>query len=164
MTWLCTAITAILSLATASSAPAQASPKDSVVAVVQEFFRAMKSNDATAAARTMHPDGRTFVMTTTGDSAVLTRSTTANFLAALSGNRRTFVERMWDATTMVHGSIAMLWTPYDFHIDGTFSHCGVDAFSLVRDTEGWRIVSIAYTVERTGCKPSPLGPLKKPGV
>lgn len=31
--------------------------------------------------------------------------------------------------------------------DGKFSHSGVDAFSLVRDETGWRIVGILYTVE-----------------
>lgn len=151
----------LLSLAVAAPVHAQATPRDSVIAVVQEFFRAMAGNDAKAAERTMHPDGRTFVLTTAGDSAVLSRSTAANFFATLAGNKRTFVERMWEATVMVHGPIAVVWTPYDFHIDGTFSHCGVDAFSLARANGTWRIVSITYTVERTGCAPSPLGPLKK---
>ena len=52
----------------------------------------------------------------------------------------------------------MVWAPYDFHVNGAFSHCGVDVFSLVRTAEGWRIAAVAYTVEREGCAPSPLGP------
>jgi hypothetical protein len=51
--------------------------------------------------------------------------------------------------------------PYDFHIDGKFSHCGTDVFTLVRAKGEWRIVSIVYTVQRTGCAPSPLGPIAR---
>ena len=48
--------------------------------------------------------------------------------------------------------------PYDFHRDGEFSHCGVDAFTLVRTESGWKISGGVYTVETEGCAPSPLGP------
>ena len=152
---------AVISFAVAAPLQAQSTPRDSVVAVVQEFFRAMTANDSAAAARTMHPDAPMFVLGTRGDSTVLSQSTSARFLSSLVTNKRVYVERMWEPTVMVHGPIASVWAPYDFHIDGTFSHCGVDAFSLARANGAWRIVSITYTVERTGCAPSPLGPLKK---
>ena len=48
----------------------------------------------------------------------------------------------------------------DFWVDGKFSHCGIDIFDLVKTAEGWKISGLTYTVERTGCAPSPLGPLK----
>jgi len=53
-----------------------------------------------------------------------------------------------------------VWTPYDFWVDGKFSHCGIDIFDLVKTAEGWKISGATYTVERTGCAASPLGPLK----
>jgi len=49
---------------------------------------------------------------------------------------------------MVHEGIAVVWTPYEFHVNGEFSHCGVDAFSLVRIDGQWKIAGIVYTVER----------------
>jgi hypothetical protein len=67
---------------------------------------------------------------------------------------------MWNPEVRVHGPIASVWTAYDFWVDGKFSHCGVDVFDLVKTAEGWKISGGAYTVERTGCAPSPLGPLK----
>lgn len=152
---------ALLAFAITTPAHAQATPRDSVVAVVHEFFRAMTANDSAAAARTILPDAPNFVSSMRGDSTVLSQSSAARFLASLVTSKRVMVERMWEPTVLVHGAIATVWAPYDFHIDGTFSHCGVDAFSLARSSAGWRIVSITYTVERTGCTPSPLGPLKK---
>ena len=78
--------------------------------------------------------------------------------AATAGDETRMLERMWDATVLVHGPLAQVWTPYDFHADGEFSHCGVDAFTLIKTSEGWRVSGVAYTVEPTGCEPSPLGP------
>jgi hypothetical protein len=52
------------------------------------------------------------------------------------------------------------WAPYDFHLDGKLSHCGIDSFGLVRGADGWRIAGISYTVQKTGCAPSPPGNVK----
>jgi hypothetical protein len=73
--------------------------------------------------------------------------------------RDTFVERMWEPVVQVHGPIATLWAPYDIHRNRQFVHCGVDAFTLIRTTTGWKIATVVYTAEPTGCAPSPLGPL-----
>jgi len=53
-----------------------------------------------------------------------------------------------------------VWAPYDFWRDGKFSHCGVDAFDLIKTDEGWKIAGGGYTLE-SKCEPSPLGPLKQ---
>ena len=60
----------------------------------------------------------------------------------------------------LHGTVATVWTPYDFWIDGKFSHCGIDAFDLVKTASGWKIAGVVFTVEPK-CEPSPLGPLKQ---
>ena len=60
----------------------------------------------------------------------------------------------------VHGSLAIVRAPYDFFVDGVFSHCGVDAFTMVRSRGEWRISHVVYTTQRQGCAPSPLGPPK----
>ena len=53
------------------------------------------------------------------------------------------------------GGIASLITRYDFHRGSEFSHCGVDAFQLVRQPTGWIVSGLAYTVRRTGCTSPP---------
>ncbi|WP_299529179.1 nuclear transport factor 2 family protein [Ulvibacterium sp.] len=50
-----------------------------------------------------------------------------------------------------HG-IAMAWVPYEFWVEDTFSHCGVDAFTLFEVDGKWKIISVAYTVEKENCK------------
>jgi hypothetical protein len=61
------------------------------------------------------------------------------------------MERMFDPVVHVNGPIAVVWTPYDFHVNGNFSHCGIDVFNLVRVGDTWRISSVAYTVQREDC-------------
>ena len=68
------------------------------------------------------------------------------------------LERMWEPQVRVHKGIANLWAPYDFWLDGKFSHCGIDSFELMKTAGGWRLTGGSYTVEREGCAPSPLGP------
>jgi hypothetical protein len=58
------------------------------------------------------------------------------------------VERIWDPEVRVDGGVAIVWAPYDFYIDGSFSHCGHDGFQLVRTERGWRLASLIYTVEQ----------------
>jgi hypothetical protein len=74
------------------------------------------------------------------------------------------LERMWSPQVRVYKGIATLWAPYDFWLNGAFSHCGIDSFELAKTSEGWKLTSGIYTVERTGCTPSPLGPPQASGA
>ncbi len=56
--------------------------------------------------------------------------------------------KVWDPKILIHKEIAVVWTKYDFHREGKFSHCGVDAFNLIKTPEGWKISGIIYTVEK----------------
>ena len=66
---------------------------------------------------------------------------------------------MWNPEVRVHGLIATVWTPYNFWIDGKFSHCGIDAFESDQDRGRLEARGGTYTIE-SKCEPSPLGPLK----
>lgn len=156
MTRLVAALVCLLAALAPRSSSAQ-SAKDSVIATVNEFFRAMTAHDSVAARRVMTSDGIFYAVRAGGDSTVINRNTNERFAQTIATTRDTYLERMWEPTVMVHGPIAVLWTPYDFHRSGKFSHCGIDAFSLVRASSGWKIATITYTVEPTGCAPSPLG-------
>ncbi len=141
-----------------ASAAAQ-SEEEQVLGVVQQFFSSMTAQDTAAARSIMLLEGVYFGVREDSAGVHVTSNTHRRYLQRLPTGEDEFVERMWEATVMIHGRIAMVWTPYDFHIDGEFSHCGVDSFSLVKTEEGWKISGIIYTVERTDCADSPLGPL-----
>jgi hypothetical protein len=75
--------------------------------------------------------------------------------------RRKVVERGFQPEVRVNGTVAMVWYPYDLYLDGKWSHCGVDAFTLIRTEKGWRIATMAWSVEQPpACEKHPDGPPK----
>ena len=69
------------------------------------------------------------------------------------------VERGFDPDVRVAGNVGLVWFPYDLYVDGEWSHCGVDVFTLIRTDAGWRIASLIYSVEQPpACRPHPAGP------
>ena len=130
-----------------------------VVAVVQRLFDGMASGDTAALRRLLLP-GMHFVSLTADPPATTgprIQSDSA-FVQRLGSRRQRLLERMWEPVVHLQGSIATVWAPYDFHIDGTWSHCGIDSATLLRTAQGWQIAALVYTVQRTGCPTSPLGP------
>ena len=67
------------------------------------------------------------------------------------GRPGAYRERYWDPVVHVRGSLAVVWTPYEFWIDGKTSHCGIDAFEMVKEKGTWRIGNMMWTVEPDAC-------------
>ena len=153
----------------ACSAPAVVSAQErgsgdadraAILATAETFFSSMTARDVDAARSVLEPRGRFFSVRIAPDGTRSVRTfTNQEYLDGLTGGTTVQLERMWDPQVRVHGDIATVWAPYDFHQDGAFSHCGVDAFDLIRTPDGWRITGGVYTVEADGCPPSPLGPV-----
>jgi hypothetical protein len=122
--------------------------RDAVLGAVQMFFDTMTAADVEGARKILQPQGRFHAMRMRDGKP------------DVRAGRRKMRERIWNPDVRVHGLIATVVAPYDFWIDGKFSHCGTDAFDLIKTEEGWRIAGGVYTVE-SKCEPSPLGPLKQ---
>jgi hypothetical protein len=74
------------------------------------------------------------------------------------------LERGFRGEARVDGPIAMVWLPYDFHVNGAWSHCGIDIFTMVRSDTGWKISSLVYSLlQPPACAVHPDGPLKTNG-
>jgi hypothetical protein len=156
---------ALALLAVAQSPPQAAAPpsadREAIVAVVQKFFDAIAQRDPAIARQVMLAEGQVVAVSDQNGTPVPRARTAQQFADGLANATGDSLERMWNPDVRVQGGIGTLWTRYDFHRGGTFSHCGVDAFNLVKTADGWRIASVMYTIERTNCPPSPLGPPKK---
>ena len=59
------------------------------------------------------------------------------------------------------GQLAVAWTTYDFHLNGKFSHCGAESFTLTRLNNRWMVVDWAYTANEIENCNSPLGKVSK---
>ncbi|MBK8601178.1 MAG: nuclear transport factor 2 family protein [Flavobacterium sp.] len=56
-----------------------------------------------------------------------------------------FNEQILSYTIQVDGSMGHAWTPYEFYLDGKLSHKGVNAFTLFKEKDKWKIVYIIDT-------------------
>lgn len=141
------------------AAPLSAQSTDderAVVAVIERTFDAMKARD-TAAFRAVFAPGARIVATSTDREGkpAMREMTIDRFVGAIAGAREELVERIFDPQVRISDNLATVWTEYDFHAGGKFSHCGVDAFQLARTTDGWKIVHVTDTQRREGCPDRP---------
>ena len=136
-------------------AAAAQTPRDSVLAVIDAFTAAMTARDTAALSATQLSDGISYALEPQGDSVARHRSEFGAFVRYLATTSDTLVERIRDPEVRVHGAVATVWAPYDFHVNGRRTHCGIDAVTLVRTSSGWKIALWAYTVEPNGCTPEP---------
>jgi hypothetical protein len=148
-----------LLLATPSVASAQSNRADSlaVLAFADSALAVISRNDFAALANMMLPEAMTFA-TQAGRSGVSIRPSTRAQMGAVTSTVK-FLERGYRGEAKVDGPIAMVWLPYDFHLDGKWSHCGVDIFTLIKGSDGWKIASLVYTASQPpACARHPAGP------
>jgi hypothetical protein len=139
-----------VAVAAAASTPpnaASAAERSAVLAVVQKFFDAMATRDGEALRSTSMPSFQYHAVRSDAKGTAVTRRTLDEFVPRIVESKEQILERMWDATVLVHDRIAMVWAPYDFHRDGKFSHSGIDVFTVARTDAGWKILDLAFTVE-----------------
>ena len=140
-----------------------ATERAAVIGVITRFFEAMTARDVDAMRSMMSEDGIIYGYRESDDGLQVIRRPHAAYLEGLAGGQGRFVERFWDPEVMIHGRLATAWTPYDFHVDGEFSHCGVNNFSLLETEAGWIITGVVFSIE-ANCGPSPFGPLPREDV
>ena len=125
--------------------------KTAVIKVVQQFFEAMDHHDTATAKKIVLMDCQLYSVQQTKDSIINRMRKFTDFLLVVGQTNRSLEEKMWNPTVMIHNQIAIVWAPYDFHLNGQLTHCGIDEFNLVKTNEGWKIAGVMYTVEPDGC-------------
>ncbi len=145
-------LTATAVLLHARAAAAQTSDRDAVLATVQKVFDAMRTRDTALFSQAFDTSARLVGVSTRGTPAI-TLTTPAQFAAAVlrapAGN--VWNERIYDPEVKIDLPVAQVWAYYTFHLNSTFSHCGVDAFMLVKLGGVWKITQIADSRRTEGC-------------
>jgi hypothetical protein len=135
------------------STTAQTTAEDSVKAVITQFFNGMKNVD-TAAIRATFTEGVIFqTIARNKEGETLVKSEVVdNFLNFIAKEERGAAdERITFGQVLVDGSLASVWTPYNFFYKGQFAHCGVNSFQLVKIKGNWRIQYLIDTRRKKGC-------------
>lgn len=56
-----------------------------------------------------------------------------------------FQEKILSYNIQIDGSMANVWTPYEFYINDKLSHTGVNAFTLFKEKDSWKIIYLIDT-------------------
>lgn len=140
-----------------AAAQAPADDRAQVLALADSALATISRNDFVALTDLMLDSAVTFSAGARDGKAWTSFRTRAAQRAMQSD--RAFTERGFDPQVMVSGPIAVVWLPYDFYRDGAWSHCGVDAFTMLRAEAGWRIATLVWSVEQPpACRAHPDGP------
>lgn len=131
----------------------RASDTAAIKQTMNNFVDAMRKGDSTLL-RSTFSEGAILQSISKDKNGVARLSTkTANDLVKQVGTPHPQVldERIVFDAIKIDGDLASVWTPYKFYRGDQFSHCGVNAFQLLRTADGWKVIYVVYTVRNNDC-------------
>ena len=129
------------------------SAEDSVKAVVNQLFAAMKGANAAMLKETFADSAVLQTIRRKQDGTFFVQNEKVSDFVEQIGKAKkdSLDERITFETVKIDGPLAIAWTPYKFYYAGNFSHCGVNSFQLVRINGRWKIQFLIDTRRRQGC-------------
>jgi ketosteroid isomerase-like protein len=133
--------------------PEQTSRTDeaAILDAINAFFAAVEAKDQARILAAVNPDGLATSVLVDGDRQPRIRNWHWNGYYGNIASQGRFTERMMSPLVRVERDIAMVWGPYELHIDGVFTQCGVNHFDMVRSGGKWLIYNLTWTNQRAGC-------------
>jgi hypothetical protein len=130
------------------------SAEDSVKAIVNQLFSAMKNIDATKLKEAFADGAVLQTISRKQDGSFFVQDEKINDFAESIGKAKkdSLDEQIIFETIKIDGPLASVWAPYKFYYAGKFSHCGVDSFQLVRINGRWKIQFLIDTRRKQGCE------------
>ncbi|WP_373512781.1 nuclear transport factor 2 family protein [Persicitalea sp.] len=124
-----------------------------VRAIVDQLFTGMKTGDSSLVAKSFTADAtlQSVSMDVTGKVKTSKNGIESFVNAVGTPHKEIWDERIYDLKIQVDRPMATVWVPYKFYIGDKFSHCGVNAFTLIKFESGWKIASITDTRRKDGC-------------
>jgi len=146
-------LTALLVTARAPAARAQ-SDKEAALAVVNKVFDGMRARDTALMRSLFAPGGRLIAIgSRDGSPPTMQALDPGVWLAGVArGTGPGPDERIFDPAIQLDDDIAQVWAYYELWLGPRLSHCGYDAFFLVKLGGDWKIGQVADT-RRTDCTP-----------
>lgn len=133
---------------------AQTNDEEAVINTVKQLFTGMHAKDTAVVRSTFHPTmARLYSTGNTADyKPAMAEVSIDKFIGGISKAGTKFLdERITYYEVRVDDNIATVWAPYEFYLDSVFSHCGVNAFQLVKTPDGWKILTITDSRRNKDC-------------
>lgn len=127
--------------------------EDSVKAVINNLFTAMKTADSVAVKNVFSDWAVLQTISRNKEGGTIIRTDEVAGFASFVGKstKGDADERISFGAVHIDGALASVWTPYQFYYKGNFSHCGVNSFQLVRINGQWKIQYLIDTRRKENC-------------
>lgn len=130
----------------AGSTFAQTPGETAVKATITRMFEGMSKADSTMLKPLFAPGARLQTVQNKQGTVSVKEDPIAGFIASIGKAKAGALdERLSGMDIKIDGDLATAWTPYSFYYNGTQSHCGANAFTLVRMAGDWKIQNIIDT-------------------
>ena len=133
----------------------QAQKQDTEIhAVVDKLFEGMKAGDSAMVRSVFMKDNSFATISRNNKDSVIVRSdgNADGFIKAVgTPHKEIWDERIYNVNISIDGPMAIVWAPYKFYRGETFSHCGVNVFTMIQTTTGWKIREITDTRRKDAC-------------
>ncbi len=136
--------------------PALAQSEADALAAVEQIFEGMRTANADMVRDVFASEARFAMIDADASPAAIRSQSVEGWLSAIADSDGRWDERVYQMSASVDGSMASVWAPYTFYLDGEISHCGINSIEMLHDGTGWKVTQISDTRRRTGC-PDPLG-------
>jgi hypothetical protein len=126
------------------------SDEDQIKAVILKTFNAMKSVDSVALKSCFTEKAVLQISQIRPEGNIVREVPIANFVKnVMTRKAGDMDERVlsWGPILVDH-EIATAWVPYEFYLNGKFTHKGVDAFILVKVGEEYKIQTLLYNMQK----------------
>jgi hypothetical protein len=126
------------------------------MAAVEQMFEGMRTADPEMVRSVFAEDARFAVLAEADGRQSVRGQAVDGWIQAIGDSEGRWDEQIYDLDVRVDGTMASIWAPYTFYLDGAISHCGINSIELLHDGEGWKVTQISDTRRREDC-PDPLG-------
>ncbi|NJL13649.1 MAG: nuclear transport factor 2 family protein [Microscillaceae bacterium] len=131
-----------------------AAEEKAVLKTVYALFEGMRAGDSLQVKAVFHPQARlmtTSVSSQNQETSVREESPWDFARAIGQPHDQVYDERLRTSEVRIDGPLATVWTEYTFYLGEQKSHCGVNAFQLIKTAAGWKILLITDTRRREPC-------------
>lgn len=124
-----------------------------IKAVINQFFEGLEKGDTALlkSTCTSQPVLQTYMADRDGKWQVFTENFSEFVTFVGTPTKDKYKEQIEFNAVLSEASLASVWTPYKFYLNGKISHCGTNSFQLVKMEDGWKIQYILDT-RRKACK------------
>lgn len=123
--------------------------------LIDKLFDGMREGDSAKVSSVFHNEVNMYTsFNNQQGEKVIKKGVLSSFLKAIgTPHDDIWDEKIWNTKIEIDGGIAQVWTDYAFYIGTEFSHCGIDAFHLIKENEqGWKIVHLMDTRRKEDCE------------